>query len=164
MGEDMKNLPSVIVGGGIALLGGYLLFQGVSNIFLEKENEETVNESSAELEKELAQGRNLTFSEIEYHRAADILEKALNGSGINDDTNTAVKTLLRIVKSKQDWLALEVAYGLREDYAFFMPVGKVSLVQALSSELYPIDVKTLRENFKKVGLVLPFLEETSVGN
>jgi len=115
--------------------GGYLLYRQIKSElkakFQEKKNEKLFEEEKNPKIK-------LTYKPSQYITWADKLEDALLGTTFNNTDEDAIYKVMYFLKSNNDWLELNKAYGIRKWYNSNIPFHQgtnKNLLAALQADL-----------------------------
>lgn len=115
--------------------GGYLLFSKIKNELKDaaqkKKNDELYKDEQDPKQK-------LSYKRSQFNAWADKLEDAILGTTFNNTDEEAIYQVLRNLKTNNDWLELNRAYGIRKWYNSNIPFHwgeDKNLVSALQADL-----------------------------
>ena len=164
----------------VAIVGvaGYVAIQVVKAIKSAKKTddtkkaEETVSEVNKELKEIEKQGGKLSFPESNYSSACNTIVQLLNGAETFGTELQVIQEVMKVVKTKQDWLNLVYKFGVRKVQDILWGETSYDLPTLLKDQLdtaglYAIDFQgykksgwatntrdILEDYLKKVGVVL----------
>lgn len=134
---SIVNFAKQITPAKVFLWGGGLLAlviatkQGIK-LFSTTDQQQKDNDLDQAIADEQNAGNSLTFTLARYDVFADTLEEATDASGSDE---AAVFNVFSQMQNNADILQLIKAYGLRYNFVFGIPIGKLSLPQLIVSEL-----------------------------
>jgi hypothetical protein len=137
--------------GGAAIGATAIVFIGIKVYKKIKERTEDRNEGN-EFKKQL-NSSNVQLSDLELKQIADKIEVALNQA---DDDETAVYEALKKLKTKDDWLKLNVVFGSRKRKANW-PYSDVTggLVDWLNDALNSYyEIPKVNDILSKIGVTI----------
>jgi len=96
----------------------------------------------------------MAFTDIEFKKLADILHECLK-YGIGDNFGK-LKNILSLIKNNADMQKLILAYGLRNNYLYGLPLGKpLNLIDMIKKQLktnengfFSNELNLLRKDFE----------------
>jgi hypothetical protein len=106
-GSPIQNTIALLLLAG----GGYLLYRQIKKELADKFQEEK-NEKLFEKEKD--PNVKLTYKPSQYVTFADKIEDAIIGTTFNTTDEEAIYKVMYYLKSNNDWLELNKAYGIRK--------------------------------------------------
>lgn len=122
-----KDLPSwakgvVVVGGVLAVyLVGARVYKTIFPSDKEKRNKELAKNVDSEIANLAKSGQKPSFSDSNYNTFANTIYNSMRYAA-GDDYTTVENTLMKM-KNDLDVAKLIKAFGMRQDYAFGIPVG-----------------------------------------
>lgn len=132
--------------------GGYLLYRQIKSElkakFQEKKNEKLFEEEKNPKVK-------LTYKPSQYVTWADKLEDALLGTTFNNTDEDAIYKVMYYLKSNNDWLELNKAYGIRKWYNSNIPFHQgtnKNLLASLQADLDTDEKSKVNRILKKNGI------------
>ena len=144
----IKNVLAIGIGAGIAYGLYKILGKDIRGAINDKKNKEL-------FEKEKSGDKKLSYKPSQFITWADKLEDAFeNFWGTDED---AIYSVLRKLKTNNDWLELNKAFGNRNyldlyDEEFWPPGKKVNLLRWLQLELDTAEKKKCNEILKSKGI------------
>jgi len=132
--------------------GGYLLYRQIKSElkakFQEKKNEKLFEEEKNPKIK-------LTYKPSQYITWADKLEDAILGTTFNNTDEDAIYKVMYYLKSNNDWLELNKAYGIRKWYNSNIPFHQgtnKNLLAALQADLDTDEKSKVNKILKNNGI------------
>lgn len=132
--------------------GGYLLYRQIKSElkakFQEKKNEKLFEEEKNPKIK-------LTYKPSQYVTWADKLEDAILGTTFNNTDEDAIYKVMYYLKSNNDWLELNKAYGIRKWYNSNIPFHQgtnKNLLAALQADLDTDEKSKVNKILKSNGI------------
>ena len=132
--------------------GGYLFYRQIKSElkakFQEKKNEKLFEEEKNPKIK-------LTYKPSQYVTWADKLEDAILGTTFNNTDEDAIYKVMYYLKSNNDWLELNKAYGIRKWYNSNIPFHQgtnKNLLAALQADLDTDEKSKVNKILKSNGI------------
>jgi Icc-related predicted phosphoesterase len=140
-----KPINLVYIAGGLIML--FFVSKKVIELFKIDHLKKAQRKASQSINK-----NNLTYTDEFYEKQASILFAAMNGAGTN---YTAVKNSLSLLKTKDDFNKLYVAYGVRKStVAWGFGQDPQDLMQWLLEDLSNSQMNEVRQMLKKIDVVI----------
>jgi hypothetical protein len=147
--KPIKTAIAIGIGTAIALGVYKVLGKEIKSAFQKKKNKQM-------FEKEKDPGVVLTYKPSQYITWADKIEDAFNVSFLNFTDEDAIYSIMRKLKTNNDWLELNKAYGKRTYYNPISPTyifGKsINMLTSLQLELDTTEKNKVNAILKSKGI------------
>jgi hypothetical protein len=163
LNQEQLKLAFYAVLGILALVFIFQLYKktgetiGIFDTKEEKEEKERTKKAIDDFKKDIEKkGIKPTRTAAQWALVADSIYNALKFSGVGDDKAKAYTEIIRILNDADAALVVK-AFGLRQEYAFGVPIGKPkTLVQFVQDNFNERDINDINRSYSRSGMIFKF--------